>query len=347
MEIRQCILTNNDCYKQNKKITPTGIVVHSTGANNPKLSRYVQPDDGILGDNKYDNDWNRSGIEKCVHAMIGKDKNGIVRVYQTLPWDCRPWGCGTGSKGSYNNNYIQFEICEDDLMDEKYFNEAFSLAVELCAYLVKQYNIPTKNIVSHAEAHKLGYASNHADCDHWLKKFGKTMDWLRTGVDNALKPVTATTSAFTPKIGDTVMFSGNTHYTSATSDRAIACKGGKATLTAISKGSKHPYHLIRVTGSGATVYGWVDENKVSAVTTTTTATTTPTATVSKYYNKYTGTSTQIDVVLRSIGVPTKYIGKWRNRQPIAKANGIKAYVGLASQNLKLISLAKQGKLLKP
>ena len=128
MEIKQCILTKNDCYKQGRKVPHTKIVVHSTGANNPKISRYVQPDDGILGDNKYDNDWNKGGISKCVHAFIGKDKNGKVRVYQTLPWDYRCWGCGTGKKGSYNDYAIQFEICEDDLNDEKYFNEAFALA---------------------------------------------------------------------------------------------------------------------------------------------------------------------------------------------------------------------------
>lgn len=43
-------------------------------------------------------------------------------------------------------------------------------------------NYPTikpVNIISHHEAHLRGYASNHADCDHWLAKFGKNMDWFR------------------------------------------------------------------------------------------------------------------------------------------------------------------------
>lgn len=186
MEIKQCILTKNDCYKQGKKVKHTKIVVHSTGANNPNLKRYVQPDDGILGDNKYDNDWNRSGVSKCVHAFIGKDKNGAVRVYQTLPWDHRCWGCGTGKKGSYNDHAIQFEICEDALIDEEYFNEAFALAAELCAYLCETYGISVNDIVSHQEAYKLGYASNHGDCDHWLKKFGKDMDWFRSEVEKRM-----------------------------------------------------------------------------------------------------------------------------------------------------------------
>ena len=67
----------------------------------------------------------------------------------------------------------------------------------------------------------------------------------------------------------------------------------------------------------------------------------------KYYKKYEGKSTQIDTVLKAVGVPNKYYGKWSKRKPIAKANGIKVYIGTASQNTKLVNLAKKGKLVKP
>jgi len=187
MEIKKCLLVNNSCYKKASKMVPKGIVVHSTGANNPYLKRYVQPDDGILGKNQYNNDWNRSGLNACVNAFIGKDKNGIVRCYQTLPFDYMPWGCASGKKGSYNYTHIQFEICEDALKDEKYFNDAFGVAIEFCAYLCKKYNISVDNIVSHHEAHLKGYASNHGDCDHWLKKFNKNMDWFRDEVKAKLE----------------------------------------------------------------------------------------------------------------------------------------------------------------
>lgn len=70
-------------------------------------------------------------------------------------------------------------------------------------------------------------------------------------------------------------------------------------------------------------------------------------TTSNYYKKYTGKSTRVDVVFKAIGVPSKYYGKWSKRKPIAKANGIKAYIGTSKQNLKLIDLAKKGKLIKP
>ena len=65
-------------------------------------------------------------------------------------------------------------------------------------------------------------------------------------------------AAWTPAKGDTVNFTGNKHYVSANATNGPACKPGKAKITAIAKGTKHPYHLVRVSGGGSTVYGWVD-----------------------------------------------------------------------------------------
>lgn len=199
----QCMLTKNDCYIRNsneKKLSssqqdyryrnyykgPTKIVVHSTGANNPTLRRYVQPNDGILGENEYGNSWNNPGLDVCVNAFIGKVYDGSVCVYQTLPWDYRPWGVGSGLKGSYNDCAIQFEICEDDLTNRTYVKECYERAAELCAYLCDKYNIPVSGIVSHKEAYKQGYGSNHGDPEHWWSKFGLTMNGFRARVQEIL-----------------------------------------------------------------------------------------------------------------------------------------------------------------
>lgn len=189
MELKKCILTKSDCYKYSPSIKPVGIVVHSTGANNPYLKRYVQPDDGLLGVNKNNNSWNRPGLNVGVHCFIGKDKNGDVRCYQTLPFNKAAWGVGNGKKGSYNYNptgHIQFEICEDGLTDEDYFNKAFDLAAELCAYLCKEFNLSVNSIVGHHEAYLKGYGSNHSDPENWTKKFGKDMNWFRSLVESKL-----------------------------------------------------------------------------------------------------------------------------------------------------------------
>ncbi len=67
--------------------------------------------------------------------------------------------------------------------------------------------------------------------------------------------------AWTPKVGDIVTFTGCTHFANANAASGPACKPGKAKITQIYQPgkAKHPYHLVAVSGSGSTVYGWVDE----------------------------------------------------------------------------------------
>lgn len=181
-EIIQYYQTANPCYRAGRVIKPTGIVVHSTGANNPYIKRYVGPDDGILGKNQNNNHWNRASATKCMHAFIGKVADGSLKVYQTLPWHYRCWGVGSGSRGSYNASHIQFEICEDGLKDEAYYREAFALAARLCAYLCNVYGILPENVVGHYEAHAAGYGSNHSDPRNWQRKFGGSMEQFRADV---------------------------------------------------------------------------------------------------------------------------------------------------------------------
>ena len=189
MNLHTCLLTNNDCYKANRTITPKGVMVHSTGANNPNLRRYVQPNDGLLGENRNGNDWNRPiSPAVCVHGFVGRMADGTVAAVQTLPWDIRCWGCGSGPKGSYNESHIQFEICEDGMEDPAYLAQAWQEAVDLCVYLCRAYAIPVSAIRSHAEGHRDGYASNHGDPDHWFRRFGRTMDDFRADVTRALAP---------------------------------------------------------------------------------------------------------------------------------------------------------------
>ena len=180
MNVIKHYLTKNRCYKANRKLTPEGIGVHSTGCNNKNVTRYVDaPELGKVSSNHWNSD--SKALSKCVHFIIGwSEKLGKVVCVQTLPLDVKCWGCGSGSKGSYNNTHIQFEICEDGLTDKKYFEQAFKVAADLCRYLMEKYNIPASKVVSHHEAHEKGYASNHGDCDNWLKKQGKTMDWFRS-----------------------------------------------------------------------------------------------------------------------------------------------------------------------
>lgn len=185
MRLHKLLLTKNACYKAGRTITVKGIMVHSTGANNPNLKRYVGPDDGLLGHNPNGNHWNQDrpdGRDVCVHAFIGKLADGSIATYQTLPWNYRGWHAG----GAANDTHIGFEICEDGLTDPAYFAAVYQEAVDLCVHLCKQYGLTEKNIICHSEGARQGIASNHADVMHWFPKHGKSMDSFRAEVKKML-----------------------------------------------------------------------------------------------------------------------------------------------------------------
>lgn len=194
MKLLKCLFTQNRCYKQGRKIAPKGLMIHSTGCNNPNLKRYAQPSSNDsnynslisqLGKNNGGTAWNRSNVDVCVHAFIGKLVNGEIATVQTLPWNYRGWHCGKGNKGSANNTHISVELCEDALTDTNYFNKVYKEAVEFAAYICQLYNLdPLKDgvLIGHYEGHQRGIASNHADPRNWFPRFGKSMDTFRQDV---------------------------------------------------------------------------------------------------------------------------------------------------------------------
>ena len=189
MNIITCYQTKNPCYQKGTPMTPVGIVVHSTGANNPNLCRYVDCPEQ-LGINRYGNHWNRADAQTLVHGAVGRDKNGRVAVVNTLPYTMAAWGVGGGKKGSYNydpTGHIQFEMLEDDLVSRDYLDEVLAAAVEYCVLLCREYGLTAESIVSHREAHALGYGSNHGDPENWLNRHGLTMDDFRARVREKMK----------------------------------------------------------------------------------------------------------------------------------------------------------------
>ena len=246
-----CMMTNSTCYKGTSKMTVKGVLWHSTGANNPNLKRYVQPSDNasdreemlkLLGTNTNKNDWNHITRQAGLNAWIGKLADGTVATVQTMPWDYKPWGCGSGSKGSCNNGWIQFEIAEDSLTDKSYFDKVYKEACELTAYICEMYNLDPNGhatlngvkvpiILCHADSCKLGLGSNHGDVLHWFKKYGKTMDDVRKDVSALIGKPTSTTAPSSPSepvqtgnnattklsVGDIVNLISGAKYTSGKS----------------------------------------------------------------------------------------------------------------------------------
>lgn len=244
-----CMQTQSTCYKGTTVGKPVGILWHDTGAGNPYIKRYVQPSDNdanrasllnLLGKNAYANDWNHISHQAGLNAWVGKLADGTVATVQSMPWNYRPWGCGSGSKGSCNGSssvsnspfWIQFEICDDGYGDASYFAKAYKEACELTAYLCKLYGINPNGTVSyngvtvptilcHQDSYRLGLGSNHGDVYLWFNKYGKTMANVRSDVAALLgssggsgsgsgSSGGSTTATF--KAGDVVKITGSTYY---------------------------------------------------------------------------------------------------------------------------------------
>lgn len=181
-------LTQNPCYKENKKITVKGIMLHSVGCAQPSAMAFI-------------NYWNDENYGMaCTHGFI--DANTGV-LYQTLPWDHRGWHSG----GTSNDTHIGIEMCEpdcitytggadftcqDDARAKEMAKRTYEVAVELFADLCMKYKLnPLEEgiIISHSEGYKKGVANNHADPEHlWNKlELGYTMHGFREAVKAAMK----------------------------------------------------------------------------------------------------------------------------------------------------------------
>lgn len=181
LEVRYA--TKNGAYKAGRDISPKGDVNHSFGCAQPN----VEVAFSIM--NKETAGWG-------VNAILGDFHKGEGRILLTLPYKRRPWGCGSGKKGSWNNYRIQWEVLEpsghtyaggtmigyDVAKNETYFSRMWKMLVCWNVYVAHKLGFGPEAINDHAESYKAGMGSNHADMSQWLPKHGKSMDALRAEV---------------------------------------------------------------------------------------------------------------------------------------------------------------------
>ena len=120
-------------------------------------------------------------------------------------------------------------------------------------------------------------------------------------------------------VGDVVDFTGTTHYSSSNATSGSPCKPGKAKVTALALGAKHPYHLVKESGSSATVYGWVDAADIG--------TTSAPASAGRTYTVRSGDSLW--------AIAAKQLGSGSRYTEIKALNGLKNDTIHAGQILKL------------
>ena len=178
MNIIEAYATQNKCYQIGTPLKPRGIMLHSIGTPQPSASAL----------SRYFNQYQPGGQSVCVHAFVQADGT----VYQTLPWEMRGWHCG----GTANNTHIGIEMTEPSA-GMSYYESAeqimgtYHAAVELFANLCETYGLdPLADgvIIGHAEGHRRGVASNHADPEYLWNVYGMgyTMDGFRRDVAKAM-----------------------------------------------------------------------------------------------------------------------------------------------------------------
>lgn len=185
MEVKYA--TANGAYQAGRKINPQGCVNHSVGCAQPSVDVFF-------------NIMNKSSAGWGVNALLGDFHKGDGRILVVLPLDARPWGCGSGSKGSWNNTKVQWEVCEpaghtyaggtmiayDVAKNQVYFDRMWKMLVAWNVYLIKKFGYDINGISDHAESYRAGYGSNHSDMGQWLPKHGKSMAALRQEVEAIL-----------------------------------------------------------------------------------------------------------------------------------------------------------------
>lgn len=179
MQIIQAFAVKNKCYQAATPLMPRGIMLHSVGTPQPSAAVFARSF----------NQYQPGGASVCVHAFVQADGT----VYQALPWEMRGWHCG----GAANASHIGIEMTEPSAGMTR--SEAavqiagtYRTAVELFAELCKQYELdPAQDgvIIGHAEGHRRGVASNHADPEYLWNAYGMgyTMDGFRADVAEAMK----------------------------------------------------------------------------------------------------------------------------------------------------------------
>ena len=186
MEVRYA--TQNGAYRAGRTISNhQGCVNHSVGCAQPKADVFF-------------NSMNKTSAQWGVNAILGDFHTGEGRILVTLDLKARPWGCGAGSKGSWNNTKIQWEVCEpaghtyaggtmiayDVEKNQAYFDRMWKMLVAWNVYCAVKLGYPVSGISDHAESYRAGYGSNHSDMGQWLPKHGKSMDALRAEVQKIL-----------------------------------------------------------------------------------------------------------------------------------------------------------------
>ena len=176
MNIVEAFVTQNPLYQQYTRIPVRKLVLHSVGCPQPSAAVFARQ-------------WQTARY--FAHAVLQADGT----VYQVAPWDCRLMHVGAANAYSIGVEMTEPDcirytsgatfVCSNWARAAAQVTGTYNTAVELFAWLCTQFGLdPNKDIISHAEAGKLGIGTDHADPEHLWRQLGRgyTMDGFRADV---------------------------------------------------------------------------------------------------------------------------------------------------------------------
>lgn len=180
VNVVEAFVTQNPMYRNPTKIPVRKLVLHSVGCPQPSAAVFVRQ-------------WQTARY--FAHAVLQADGT----VYQALPWDYLCYHVGAANAYSIGVEMTEPDcirytggatfVCSDRARAVAQVTGTYNTAVELFAQLCAQFGLdPRGDIISHAEAGKLGIGTDHVDPEHLWRQLGMgyTMGGFRADVAAAL-----------------------------------------------------------------------------------------------------------------------------------------------------------------
>lgn len=236
-------------------------------------------------------------------------------IYRSIPDTKVAWsvgGSGVGTmKGSITNyNSLSIEMCSTG---SKITDKTMANAIDLAVTLMKKYNIPMSRVYRH-------YDVTAKQCPGWSGWYGSNCPkWtsFKSKLNAKLNPSKTTT-----------------------------VKRATAILKDVPE-TKKPATNTTVKRATAVLKDVQETKKTTTAPKTNTTAKKPSAPKVNYYPKYNGISRSLVDVMNALKINSAF----SNRAKIAAKNRIVSkasdYRGTSAQNLRMLTLLKQGKLIKP
>lgn len=209
--------------------------------------------------------------------VVGKDGSVGLSVEEKD----RSW---CSSSGSNDNRAITIEVASDATHPYAVTDAAYKALVNLCVDICQRNGIKElkwkadKSLIGQVDKQNMTvhrwFANKACPGDYLYNRHGQIAAEVNARLGASSKPsgggeVSTPVKDEKPvpglAVGSVVTFTGTKHYISSMAVNGKSCKPGEAKVTAVAKSGKHPYHLIKTTGSSSTVYGWVDAADVKEV----------------------------------------------------------------------------------